>query len=376
MTCRLRWLGILAQLVACESYGLSLANDDSSTDASFADQPADSSSIPPDAGPAGDRTGCVEGDFAPYRGDLDAHTSYSADFDGPSTGNPAAAFRSARDHGLDFFAVTDHLGELTAEEYSQCRSVADTANEPGDFAAICGYEARFDGGHGMFLFAWTLITLPTSRAQYFDRIEACGECIGQFNHPAGTVFPWTDFSYLAVADSNMELVELNNAPSPEAGLAAYVEALDAGWSVSPAWNSDTHRDDWGFATSRTIVYPTTLSREHLRDAMHAHRTSASNDRNTSLVVKADGCWMGSSLPGWTSATIEVAATDDDASDGFARVQLVGPGGADLGILNCDGSNRCNASQAIDVVPPTWVLAVATETDGDVVVSAPVWFAGS
>jgi hypothetical protein len=369
-------LGVPALLVACDSYALSSASDDSSTDgsvdASFSDEPADSSATGPDAGPSRDRTGCIEGYFAPYRGDLHNHTSYSADFDGPSTGDPAAAFRSARDHGLDFFAVTDHLKDLSASEYSQCRSVAEAANEPGAFAAISGYEAEF-GGHGMFLFAWTLSGVPTSRSQYFDRIEACGECIGQFNHPAGATFPWLDFSYLAAADQNMELIELNGTTTPEARLGAYVEALDAGWSVSPSWNSDTHLDNWGSGTNRTIVYPTTLSREHLRDAMHAHRTSASNDRNTSLVLEADGCWMGSSLPGWTTAPVEVVATDDEASDGFASVRLIGPGGAELGILTCDGSNRCEASRTIDLAPPTWVLAVATETDGDLVVSAPIWF---
>ncbi len=325
-----------------------------------------------DAAPAVDRTGCVEGEFAPYRGDLHNHTSYSADFDGPSTGNPAAAFRSARDHGLDFIAVTDHLNYLTSWEYSQCRSVADAANQPDSFAAICGYEAQFHG-HGMFLFAWSLTSFPTSRSQYFDRIEACGECIGQFNHPANIRFPWLDFSYVAAADRNMELIELNGARSPEARLAAYAQALDAGWSVSPSWNSDTHLDNWGSGSNRTIAYPTSLSREHLRDAMHAHRTSASNDRNTSLVLTADGCWMGSSLSGWSSATIEVEATDDDAADGFADVRLVGPGGAELATLACDGTNRCAADQTVDLTPPTWVLAVATETDGDVVFSAPVWF---
>lgn len=361
-------LATLLALAACSGEVTPPAADGSSRDVG-----EDGSPPALDAAPAFDRSGCVEGDFAPYRGDLHAHTSYSADFDGPSTGNPAAAFRSARDRGMDFIAVTDHLNYLTSWEYSQCRAVAEAANEPGRFAAICGYEAQFHG-HGMFLFAWSLTSFPTSRSQYFDRIEACGECIGQFNHPANSQFPWLDFSYLAAADRNMELLELNGARSPEARLASYLEALDAGWTVSPSWNSDTHLDNWGDSSNRTIVYPTSLSREHLRDAMHAHRTAASNDRNSALVLKADGCWMGSRLTGWSTAAFEIEASDEDAADGFASVRLIGPGGVDLGTVTCDGSNSCSASRTLDLAPPVYVLAMANETDGDVVFSAPIWFA--
>ncbi len=324
--------------------------------------------------PAFDRTGCVEGDFTGYRGDLHNHTAYSADFDGPASGTPAAAFALARQNGLDFIAVTDHLNYLTSTEYSQCRASAEAANEPGSFAAICGYEAQFHG-HGMFLFAWSLTSFPNSRSEFFNRIEACEECVGQFNHPANVRFPWLDFSYVAAADPSMELLELNGAPDWDRRVGALAEALDLGWRVSPSWNADTHLANWGSGENRTLVYPaTSLSREHLRDAMHAHRTAATNDRNAELVLKADGCWMGSSLAGWTSASFELAASDGDAADGFARVVLVGPGAAELGTLECDGSATCAGSIAIDLAPPTWVLAMAYQSDGDRVVTAPIWFA--
>ena len=259
------YLAIALLVAGCSGDGESSAGDGDGDegDASAADAAL------PDAEPPGndfDRTGCVEGDFTGYRGDLHNHTAYSADFDGPSSGTPAAAFALARQNGLDFIAVTDHLNYLTTSEYSQCRAAAEAANQPGSFAAICGYEAQFHG-HGMFLFAWSLTSFPTTRGAYFDRIEACGECVGQFNHPANTRFPWLDFSYVAAAEASMELLELNGAPDWDKRLIALAEALDLGWHVSPSWNADTHLANWGSGENRTLVYPAaSLSREHVPPA--------------------------------------------------------------------------------------------------------------
>src|SRR5438105_4495218 len=71
----------------------------------------------------------------PYYGQLHAHTAFS---DGEL--EPSDAFRTAREWGLDFFAVTDHLEQLTPEAWKRGRSAADLAESRGSFVALYGYE--------------------------------------------------------------------------------------------------------------------------------------------------------------------------------------------------------------------------------------------
>lgn len=314
--------------------------------------------------PEKDRTGCVEGDYLPYRGDLHTHTSYS---DGEGT--PAAAFKYARDtSGLDFLSVTDHVNKLTVTEYKQCKAAADAANNPGAYVAFCSYEAQF-GGHGNFLFAPSIIPMPSSRKEFYNALVACTQCVGQFNHPGSDKFPWPDWTYNKAADARLHLIEMAGFALPE-----YIAALDAGWHVAPAWNSDTHSANWGSSARRTVIFAKQLSRTDLRAAMREHRTNAANDKNAALVLKADGCWMGSTLGGWTGATFTIEATDLNAGDGFKSVQLRGPTGKQLASVSCNGKTVCTGSHKLTLKPPTYVFALATQMDGNHVVSAPIWFA--
>lgn len=339
---------------------------------------SDAWAVEPDAGPTQtdatvadaqppapdmDRTGCVEGDYLPYRGDLHTHTSYS---DGEGT--PAAAFKYARDtSGLDFIAVTDHVNKLTSTEYKQCKTAADAANDPGTYVAFCGYESQF-GGHGNFLFAPAIITMPTSVKAFYSALVACTGCVGQINHPASVKFTWTDWTYNKAGDTRLDTIEMANFALDE-----YVKALDAGWHVAPVWNSDTHSANWGSSARRTVIFAKELKRTELRAAMRAHRTNAADDKNAALIFKAEGCWMGSSLGSWTSATFTVEASDLGAGDGFKNVSLRGPSGKQLASVSCSDKTVCTGSRTLALTPPTYVFALATQTDGNHVVSAPIWF---
>lgn len=312
---------------------------------------------------------CDEGDYLPFRGDLHNHTSYS---DGEGT--PSSAFRFARDtSNLDFLAVTDHGGHLTSGEYSKCKSAADDVTDTGKFVGICGCEIN-DGhdSHANFLFAPTHYGNATSIAGIYAKLETCEGCVGQFNHPASDRFPWKDFTRDKVADGKMHQVEFNGAPWAES-LATYVRALDRGWRVGPSWDGDTHQATWGSAPHRTVLFSTELSRTGLRSALGHHRVCATDDRNAALVLKADRCWMGSKPKGKTSATLHVEATDLNAGDGFRKVTLIGNGGKHLGSVDCNGKTICTGSKKLDITPPMYIFAVATQDDGDHVVSAPIWF---
>jgi hypothetical protein len=320
--------------------------------------------------------GCVQGTFTGFHGDLHDHTSHSFDFDGGASGDPAAAFRIGRQNGLDYLAVTDHLRTLTAAQHENCKASASAANQPGTFAAICGYEettGETPAAHGMFLFASAIRPDQVGRDGLLAQEASCDECVGQFNHPANGTFPWRDLGYDAAAGPHMHLFELNGAGF-DGALARYVDALDAGWHVGPSWNSDTHLQNWGEGLNRTVVYASELSREALKAAMRAHRTAGASDRNAGIVLAANGCWMGSELTGWTSADLSVDATDANSDEGFTRIILIGPGGASFGDFDCGGQQNCSFQQELAVLAPVWVVAVAAQLDGSHVVSAPIWFA--
>lgn len=313
--------------------------------------------------------GCVQGDFADFHGDLHDHTSHSFDFDGGASGDPAAAFRIGRGNGLDFLSVTDHLRTLTAAQHENCKASASAANLPGTFAAICGYEettGEAPAAHGMFLFASAIRPDQVGRDGLLAQEASCDECVGQFNHPANGTFPWTDLSYDEAAGPHMHLFEFNGAGF-DAALARYADALDAGWHVGPSWNSDTHLQNWGEGLNRTVVYASELSREALKAAMRAHRTAGASDRNASIVLRANGCWMGSELTGWSTADISVDASDANSDEGFTRIGLIGGGGASLGDFDCGGQQNCSFHQQLAIEAPAWVVAVADQLDGSHVV---------
>jgi hypothetical protein len=314
---------------------------------------------------------CETDSYLPFRGDLHSHTGYS---DGAEGSTPAQAFRFARDESnLDFLAVTDHGSKLTSSEYSKCRSSADSATDPGTFVAICGCEINAgSNSHANLLFAPSVFTNATSIPGIYAKLESCDGCIGQINHPASDRFPWADFTRDREADAKLHQVELNGGSWDES-LARYIRALDRGWRVGPSWDSDTHAADWGSGTRRTVLFAKNLARADLRQALGHHRVCATDDRNAALVLKADQCWMGSSPRGRTGATMHVEATDLNAHDGFKSITLYGRGGKKLGTVDCDGKTICTGSKKLSITPPTYVFAVATQADGDHVVTAPVWF---
>jgi hypothetical protein len=329
------------------------------------------------------RTGCVEGDFTAFRGNLHAHTSSS---DG--TGTPADAFAMAREAGLDIQVISDHLEQLydasglPTSEYPDCLAQADLATVPGQFVATCGFEygtgvtadASVSTGHANVFFSPDL--LPKTQLElrdFYASLATCNRCIGQFNHPGRTVGQdWEHFAYDDAVAPRMALLEMNSGP---AWLLLFW-ALDAGWHVGPTNNQDNHAANWGTANERRSgFWMTALDREGLAEAMLARRTFASDDANASLRLMAEGtCWMGSHLAGYPTVTFFAEAIDPDDLEPFTSLELFGPGQELLHTADCQGLATCTVTWRITVTASTYVLARARQPDGHVLVSAPIWVA--
>lgn len=327
--------------------------------------------------------GCIQGEFLPYFGNLHAHTGHS---DG--AGTPAVAFEYAREQAqLDMMIVTDHLEQLYTilgvpdTDWDECRQAADEANEPGAYLAMCGYEygSGFSLlqsiGHSNVYFIDTLF--PAIQLDYHDfyqSVNECPDCITQFNHPGDdTEINWDDFEYHADVDQKMNLFEFNGS-GPVWDL--FFLCLDAGWHVAPTYNQDNHDADWGTKNDhRSGFYLADLSREALHQAMKDRRGFMTHDKNATLRLMGNtSCWMGSMLTGYSSLTVEAFADDPDGGDGFVSIEFFGPGQALLASIDCAGLESCQGSHTIPISGPTYLVARSIQTDGDWLVSAPIWVA--
>jgi len=371
-------LGLLFLVVGCGGGGGNNGDDDAADDDAADDDAADDDAADDDT-----EQGCVEGDFNPYWGDLHAHTSYS---DGEET--PADAFAYARDVGqLDIMVVTDHLEQLylpfpTTNKWEKCHEQADAAYEPGTYLTDCGFEYgsgfilplfQSTGHNNVFFSADLFPMIQLDFHDFYNSLAQCAACIGQFNHPGDSDHQnWNNFEYFADVDENMNLFEFNgDGPTWD----MFFEALDVGWHVSPMNNQDNHSADWGAKNEdRSGFYLADLTREDLYNAMKDRRSFMSYDKDASIKMMANTkCWMGSIIKSYQTQTVSLAVeVFDGDGDGYATIELYGPGKMLLDSADCGGQDTCSAQFDEDVLSPTYFVARANQTDGDFLVSAPIW----
>jgi hypothetical protein len=349
--------------------------DDPGSDA--VDSGSDSFDSGPDIPPL--PQGCILGSFQPFYGNIHAHTKNS---DGE--GKPADAFAHARDVAhLDIQFITDHLEQLYQipclwedDDWPDCNEQADVAYVPGTFISGCGFEygTSIGGltGHNNVFFSKKLFPcLQLYFEQFYGTLKACYGCTGQFNHPGdvGTQ-TWNDFQYFPDVDPRMNLFEFNSDPAWD----LFFKTLDKGWHVSPVYNQDNHGADWGSKNdSRSGFWLTDLTRESLQTAMTEQRSFATTDRNATITLKTvEGCWMGSMLSGLDSMSVKAVAEDIDPGDGFVGMEFWGPGQTLIQSKVCEGAVTCEDALTVAVPAATYVFARARQTDGQYLVSAPIW----
>lgn len=275
-----------------------------------------------------------------YFGDLHTHTSYS---DG--RGTPEDAFAAAKAAGADFMATTDHHSMLTAEEWMNTLQWAEEYTS-ADFVAMAGYEYGMAGIGEINVFNTADIPLVEQKLwgcywngtrkealpTFYDWLSQQLGAIGHWNHPTEYVGPtnenFVNYAYWTEArDLSMGIIELWNDVNYE---ASYIMALDAGWHVMPAANSDTHSEDWISGSElRTVLFAPSLTPTDLYEAMTASRGYATQDKNLCIYYTLNGEIMGSVLSSSTSiytASIHIEDPDDNPSDAITLVEIVSDGG--------------------------------------------------
>jgi hypothetical protein len=315
-----------------------------------------------------------------YFGYLHSHTSFS---DGALT--PEDAYAHARDvAGLDFLGITEH-GYYMVENPHHWEALVETAwrfTEPGRFVAFRGTEWTHGAGHISVIEAPEPCSRDTQRGleDLVAWMEGKG-AVATFNHPGwNEQGMWNDFQYSLAGNRTIRLLEVGSGPYARNTLyeRSYIRALDRGWKVGATNSQDNHRADWGTAAdTRTGVVARALTHESLMEALRALRTYSTEDRNVQVRFAGNGKWMGEILP-LGKVELEIEVRDPDPGDVVEKVEVRSNGGVTVVAFDASGEEGDPGRpfrRTFEVEPTqgyTWYYARIQQSDGDLVVTSPIW----
>jgi hypothetical protein len=331
---------------------------------------------------------------------------------------PDAAFPYAREHGLDMLMVSEHNhmfdgsdGTNTGADPATAKALyqaglqtARSFNEQHkDFLALYGMEwgVISNGGHlNIFnsdeLLGWEkngkgelLADTLTARSDYgalYTLMRQRG-WIGQFNHPSlkdQFKVNGVPLAYTADGDEAMALCEVMNSSAFSINEkegetrrsnfeAACNKLLEAGYHVAFSSNQDNHCANWGASyTNRTAaLLPNgeALSRDSFVAAVKARRVFATMDKDSQIVLSANGHLMGERFDNRGPLQLSVQFANG-AGRRAAAVAIM------EGVPGRKGEVTQLAGQAVVTVKPSpgqhFYYAKLTQDDGKVLWSAPVW----
>jgi hypothetical protein len=331
---------------------------------------------------------------------------------------PADAFTYGKNAGLDILMTSEHnhyfdgsSGTNTSANpatvkalYQSGLTAAANFNAANpNFLAVYGMEWGVinNGGHMNILNANELLGWETNAsgqlladaltpksdyATLYALMKQRG-WIGQFNHPDTSgqfVIGGTSLAYSADADEVMVLSEIlntsafsSNTTETETGRSSFEGAfntmLERGFHVAPASNQDNHCANWGRSyTNRTgILIPngTALSQTSFVDALRARRVFATMDKNSQIVLTANGRAMGERFQNSGALTL-TANFANSAGRSVSTVAIL------EGVPGRNGTVTTLANAASTTITPSvgkhFYYAKITQDDGKILWSAPVW----
>lgn len=305
------------------------------------------------------RASRLGGDQVLVHADLHNHTRLS---DGD--GDPALAFASLRESGLDVAAITDHsvfasrLGDLVdlpfvtpfsgidQRAWAELEVLADAAQDDGAFVALRGFEWSHPLlGHvnvwGTERYTDPVATLDTDLSRFYDWLTSADgkHGLASFNHPGGrsTLLVFRDFRpYPGAVDRFVGLEMFNKRldylfeGTDHGRTSPLLRCLDQGWRPGLTGVSDEHGDDWGFpeGKGRSGLWVDTLTRDGLREAMLARRTFATRLKGLRVDARLGGVRMGGVLDLDSPAVLALQLDVDRGEPWWGRplaLQVLGSG---------------------------------------------------
>ena len=297
----------------------------------------------------------------------------------------------AKDNGLDFFAVTDHVERLwvSKKKWKVLKNAAAIESLDGRFVALHGFEwggtPSWKGWYNHMNFIGTekvISPLKGLRRLYKAIIKTEGIFVGQFNHPGMKKFKpplsqnqWNDFKYNAAADKKIQLIRVGTGyerHSSHNEFVGYIPALDKGWHLGPQSSEDNHQKDWGQGHRRTGVWTTDLTTSSIMKGLRSMATFYTDDSNASVKLIANKKWlMGSTITKKGQIQLDVEVLDTDIKDHVITVELVSYKGQVVERSN-SGSNNYHVSFKVNPSKDTYYFVRVLQPDGDRLISAPIF----
>jgi hypothetical protein len=258
-------------------------------------------------------------------------------------GPPARHYELAKQDGFDFYATTDHSQEGAFwpwgpdnKAWKETKDQAAAATDK-DFVAIAGFEYSENDGPGGkgHINVFNADSILDALAPGVDlpymykwlehaKPNGSGPIVASFNHP--TQKQYNDFDYRDPEITNIiTMLEVINS-NVHIHYAAFIEALDKGWKVSPVSGLDNHGTTGiGKLKSRTFVLATAKTKDAILDAMKHRRTYASLDQDIQCRYTVNGAIMGSTLDRPSAFRFDINISDPDTSnpnDKITRIDIV------------------------------------------------------
>ncbi len=389
----------------------------------------------PRPAPAKSRNASLDTSF-PYRfffGSTHAHTAWSdggmpvghcasGRYGTPGGATPSDAWSYAREvAGLDFLAVVEHnhlmraacsgcSAQTVLDRYRAGFDAAIGATIPDRFVALFGMEWGVISGGGHIniynqpnLMAWDgepyhVLTPRSDYPALYRALRNHQPTLGSFatfNHPNATDFG--GFARNADGDAVMRGLSVISGPafSTSTSLtpggtryeARYQQALSYGWRIAPEAHQDNHCWNYGTSTpNRTVVLipnGTTFNQASLLAAIDARRVYASEDRNAQLIFRTTNgtSVMGASFNTPNPSIQVTARVLDPDGESVYRIEILGgragthtaPGAAPTVVASNGSQNTLAATLPRPGSGQRWYYYVrATQADGDLLWSAPIW----
>lgn len=231
-------------------------------------------------------------DYLIYYGNLHSHTGLST-----GKGTPYEAYEHAKEKGLDFLVITDHLENLYRnKKWERLMEDEEKANVNFEkFLALKGYEVRLkDKVHVNVINTAKLVKIKDlNLVSLVDSINF-KDTLLCINHPS---YKRININREKKLNEAIRLIEIGNGLLGRQKYYTYeeyyYELLDKGYRYGAVNCQDNHNRNWGDYENLTGVASKSLKKEDIINALSCRRTFSTEVKDLYIKFTLKGRWMGS-----------------------------------------------------------------------------------